>query len=44
MVDQSKQENFFESSVGVLCLIIGVLENLFGRGVIAGNLAVLGCT
>ena len=33
MVDQSKQENFFESSVWVLFLIIGVLEILFSWGV-----------
>jgi hypothetical protein len=44
MVDHSKQENFFESSVWVPFLIIGVLEILFGWGVIAGNLAGLGRT
>ena len=35
--NQSKQENFFESSVWILFLVIGVLEILFGWGdMIAG--------
>jgi len=37
MADQSKQENFFEGSVWVLFLVLGVLEILFGAGdMIAG--------
>jgi hypothetical protein len=37
MADQSKPENFFEGSVWVLFLVIGVLEILFGAGdMIAG--------
>lgn len=37
MTDQGKRENFFESSVWVLFLILGVLEILFGVGdMIAG--------
>ena len=37
MANQIKQENFFESSVWVLFLILGVLEILFGAGdMIAG--------
>jgi hypothetical protein len=32
MADQSKQENFFERSVWVLFLILGVIEILFGVG------------
>ena len=38
MADQSKQENFFEGSVWVLFLVLGVLEILFGVGdMIAGS-------
>ena len=37
MATQSKRENFFESSVWILFLVIGVLEILFGWGdMIAG--------
>ena len=37
MANQSKRENFFESSVWVLFLVLGVLEILFGVGdMIAG--------
>jgi hypothetical protein len=37
MINQNKQENFFESSVWVLFLVLGVLEILFGVGdMIAG--------
>lgn len=32
MVNQGKQENFFEGSVWVLFLILGVMEILFGAG------------
>jgi uncharacterized membrane protein HdeD (DUF308 family) len=32
MANQSKQENFFEGSVWVLFLILGVIEILFGLG------------
>jgi hypothetical protein len=37
MANQSKQENFFEGSVWVLFLVLGVIEILFGAGdMIAG--------
>lgn len=37
MANQSERENFFESSVWVLFLVLGVLEILFGAGdMIAG--------
>ena len=32
MATQSKQENFFEQSVWVLFLVLGVIEILFGVG------------
>jgi len=32
MANQGRQENFFEGSVWVLFLVLGVLEILFGAG------------
>jgi len=32
MANQGKQENFFEGSVWVLFLVIGIIEILFGVG------------